>query len=140
MKKILFLLLVLATFCLSGCSWFDRPANVEILGYATVQNDAGLLFVEVNGTKYAPAFIYTNQTDPRTGKESMRPVEGLRVTCFTMRGSSTVEFIAGEHNKAYLEQYFLENYTLLFFLIVLIAIWSFGMVISQKKAQKKKGF
>ena len=77
------LLLVLTSFYISSCSWFDNSANVKIVGYSNIQNDAGLFVVEVDGIKYAPDLIYTNESTI-AGKRTTPPAESMRITCFTM--------------------------------------------------------
>ena len=109
MKKFLFL--ILAVFSLAGCSWFDRPANIEIIGTGIIQNDAGLLVVTIDSTKYAPNRIHTNASADDF-KTLMMPVEGMTVTAFKMHHKPEVHFIAGHHNKEYLDEYFFRNNTL----------------------------
>ena len=122
MKKFIFLWLVLTSFCLCGCSWFDHPANVEIIGVGTVRSDAGLLVVQIDSVKYAPVKVYTNSST-RDGKTSMRPVEGMSVTAFKMHNEPQINFIAGDCNKAYLEEYFSENHTIGFIVVLLCFVW-----------------
>lgn len=138
MKKFTAFLLVITSICLCGCSWFDRPANVEVLGLSTVQNDHGLLVIEVNSQKYAPYLIYKGISNHRANKEKMSPVGGMRVTCFTMHGNPNVEFIAGEYDQASLEKYFCENYTVLVIAGILLAIWSFLWIAFFGIKPKKK--
>ena len=146
MKKIAFLWLVLASFCFAGCSWFARPANVEVIGVATVQNDHGMLFVQIDSAKYAPFFVYTN-APASYGRTQMPPVEGMPVTAFTIHGEPQVNFIAGNLSQEYLEEYFYENNTPHIFALVLfmtaMLIFCFLAVVAarnqKKQPQKKKG-
>ena len=139
MKKFIFLWLVLTSFCLCGCSWFDHPANVEIIGVGTVRSDAGLLVVQIDSVKYAPVKVYTNSST-RDGKTSMRPVEGMSVTAFKMHNEPQINFIAGDCNKAYLEEYFSENHTIGFIvlcLVVLYIVFLFWLGYPLRSASKK---
>jgi len=99
------------SFCLVSCSWFDRPANVEIIGVGIVRSDAGLLVVEIDSTKYAPDWVYAGFSEKYYFKSFIPPIEGMPVTAFTMHDKPEVTFIAGERDKAYLEEYFFENHT-----------------------------
>jgi len=139
MKKFIFLWLVLTSVCLCGCSWLNHPANVEIIGISNIQNDGGTLFVEVNSEKYVPHHVYTGMGNPRTGKEKMFPVEGMKVTCFTTHSKSTVLFIAGEYTRDQLEVYFKENYSLLLLFFFIIFTVLILMLILSIAPQKKKG-
>lgn len=142
MKRITFLLLVITSMCLCGCSWFDRPANVEVLGLSSVQNDHGLLVIEINSQKYAPYLIYKGISNPRANKEKMSPIGGMRVTCFTMHGNPNIEFIAGEYDQASLEKYFCENYTFMavsgVLCILILILWLITTAASKRKKAKKK--
>lgn len=139
MKKIfMILLLVPASLWISSCS---NPANVKIVGFGNVQNDAGLYVVEVNNVKYAPDRIYTGMSNTRFGKETMPPVEGMKVTCFTMNLEPAVYFIAGEYEEAYLEEYFTKDFTVLIifcFVLFLFCIVLLILGISSKKSSAKK--
>jgi len=110
MKKIICLWLVLTSFCLSGCSYFDRPANVEVIGVGIVQYNLGRFFVEIDSTEYTPNLIY-NDVDEHYFKSCMHPVEGMIVTAFTMHNTLKINFITGKRDKAYLDEYFFENHT-----------------------------
>ena len=112
MKKIFtFFSLVLTSLLLVGCSWFESPANVQLLGVGTIENDNGLLVVEIDSTKYAPDAVYAN-VSTRDGKVKMHPVEGMSVTAFKVRNNPQVKFIVGNLDREYLEEYFTANYTL----------------------------
>ncbi|MBO4285420.1 MAG: hypothetical protein J5895_04230 [Alphaproteobacteria bacterium] len=144
MKKIL--LLVLTSLCLIGCSQFDRPANVEIIGVGTVRSDAGLLVVEIDSVKYAPDWIYAGFSEKYYFKSWIPPIEGMPVTAFTMHNKPQVTFIAGERDKAYLEEYFFENHTAdavaMALFIIAWGIFIFLAIVAwknQKNKTKKKG-
>ena len=138
------LLFFLTSLMLLGCK---DSANVKIVGYSNVQNDTGLLVVKVNGVKYAPDCIFTNMGNSRTGKETMRPVEGMTVTCFTMHSEPTVYFIAGEYDEEHIEEYFFGDQTgsvvaLVLFIIAWI-IFIFLAIVALKNQRnettEKKG-
>ena len=130
MKKfIIFMLLLAASFSLTGCKWFDDPANVKKVGTGYIQSDNGLLIVEVNGQKYAPERIYTGSRT-RDGATSMEPVVGMEVTVFFREAYRDPQFIAGNKTEEYLEEFFTRNFTfvfgvgVLFFIMILWAIFS----------------
>ncbi len=117
---------MLVSVLLTGCSWFESPANVKLIGTGYIQYEEGIYFVKIDSMKYVPSSIYTNRSNNRGAKGTMAPVDGMLVTLFTMKEETDVKFVAGNHSKEYLEEYFTSNYTfcilvfsVLFFLIVL---------------------
>lgn len=100
-KYFLFLMLVIASMVFVCKEYHEIPANAEIIGTEYVKYDKGLPVIELDSTKYAPTEIYTNN-----GLFTMRPVEGMAVTCFRIYDSPKVNFIAGKHSQEYLEEYF----------------------------------
>lgn len=121
MKKFLiFMVLVMTSLCITSCSWFDNPAEAKRVGCGHIQNDRGLLIVEIDGVKYAPTSIYTGKST-RDGKTTIDPIEGMEVTVFYAYGEYKPKFIAGNRSEEYLEDYFSGNSTLaVVFLIVII--------------------
>lgn len=125
MKRfIIFITLVLAVFSFTSCSWFDAPANARRVGSGFVQADKGLLFVEIDGTKYSPDYIYTGSAT-RDGLTRMEPVIGMQVTVFYMFEQTTPTFIAGDRTEEYLEKSFSENYT--FWVIIGLVFVAFSI-------------
>ncbi len=124
MKRcIIFIILVLAIFSITSCSWFDAPANAKKIGCGYIQNDSGMLFVEIDGTKYSPDYIYTGNST-RDGLTRMEPVTGMQVTVFYVFEQTTPTFIAGDRTEEYLEKHFSENYTfLVIFGLVFVAFF-----------------
>lgn len=118
MKNFLFLYCLGLCISLTSCSWFDNPANAEYIGSGYIRNDRGIYYVEINSIRYSPHRIYTNSSS-RDGKNTMAPVEGMKVTCFRLHGNPKIEFIAGEHSEEYLDDYFTTNAT---FVVVLLVI------------------
>ena len=126
MKKILIIIsLVIASLCFSGCSLFINPANAKKVGCGYVQNDGGLLIVEIDGTKYHPQEVYTGQSHIRSGKGRMEPVLGMQITVFYLRDEKNPSFIAGDQSEERLEEYFTSNSVL----GTLIMICCFGLLL-----------
>ena len=104
MKKLflIFMTSILTLTSLTSCSWLDTPANAKRIGSGYVQQENNALFVEVDGVKYSPSYIYTNGPSK---KETTPPTEGMLVTLFTTHDTQTVKFIAGDLSQEYLEEY-----------------------------------
>lgn len=142
-KKILLLtMLTCICFSFSSCNWFiDRP-EAKRIGCSHIQYDRGIYFVEIDSVKYTPMSIYTNQSSMRVGRLSMKPVDGMLVTAFTLDGNNKVEFIAGDLDEKYLEDYFENNHshffnfliTTMFVMIILAAV----VYYQEKKENLKK--
>lgn len=120
-KTFMLLMLVCLSFCLTGCRWFENPANAERIGSGYIQYDKGLYYVEIDSVRYSPDRIYTNSSS-RDGKNMMDPVNGMEVTCFRIHGKSHVEFIAGNQTEEYLEDYFTTNSTAIVVLCVILVL------------------
>lgn len=107
---LVFMLLMFVGLCTTSCKQFETPAEADVIGVGYIQYDGGFYFVEIDSVKYAPTYVYTN-SNSRDGKNTMKAVEGMLVTCFQLNGNSNVEFIAGIHEQEYLEEYFTTNST-----------------------------
>ena len=143
MKKIICFLLVLTSLCLTGCSWFKRPADIEIIGVGIIQNDNGLLFIEMGSEKYTPNYVYAVNY---AAAENFRidPFEGLIVTTYTYADNpSKVNFIAGRQNKEYIEECLFNEYKYKFILIsfsifCLLFVLGTLIVLKPRKNHSKK--
>ena len=138
MKNLIFVVLVCFSMLFTSCRWFDSPANAKRIGAGYVKYDKGIYVVEIDSIRYVPDYVYTNEST-RDGKTTMQPVDGMLLTCFTMKNSNKVCFIAGDRSEEYLEEYFTTNSTMLVFFIFLI----FGCVIyafvSSLHSEREKG-
>jgi len=130
MKKFLFLCCLGLCISLTSCSWFDNPANAEYIGSGYIRLDKGLYYVEINSIRYSTERIYTNSSS-RDGKNMMSPVEGMKVTCFRLHGNPKIEFIAGEHSKEYLENYFTTNSTFIVIIAVIMLLCIVGITFAK---------
>ena len=129
--------LVVASFAFASCSWLDDPADVEVVGMGYVQNDSGLMVVEIDEVKYAPTHIYTNSRT-RDGATRMDAVEGMQVTVFYVSGSKNPQFIAGDQTKEYLDEYFADNYTFPVLFFILILLFGASVVFGERENPKEK--
>ena len=109
MKRIflIFIVLVCKSFIMVSCSCFDNPANAERIGDGYIQYNEGIYFVEVDNVKYTSTSVYTDTIGDI--KTSIKPIEGMIVTCFRLHGDPEVNFIVGIHSEEYLEEYFTTN-------------------------------
>ena len=138
MKKFLiFMLLVMASFAFTSCSWLDDPADTKIVGVGQIQNDCGLMIVDIDGVKYAPTRIYTNSRT-RDGATRMDAIEGMEVTVFYVNGNKDPRFIAGEQTKEYLDEYFSDNYTFPVLFFILILLFGASIVFGERENPKEK--
>lgn len=124
MKKILiFLLCVVLALLFVGCSAFDSaPINPKILGVEHIQQERGLIFVEIDSVRYSVTSVFTGKTYPRIGGyETVEPVDGMLVTVanFGSHEYAGMQFMLGEWNEAQIEDVFRRNYT---FGVVLLAM------------------
>ncbi len=124
MKKFLiFLLCVVLALLFVGCSAFDSaPINPKILGVEYIQQERGLIFVEIDSMRYPVTSVFTGETYPRVGGfETIEPVDGMLVTVANFGGREYVgvQFMQGEWNEAQIEDVFRRNYT---FGVVLLAM------------------
>ena len=112
---LILLTLLLSLTVFTSCSCFDNPANAKRLGSGYVQQENNALFVEVDGVKYSPLYVYTNGPSK---KETTPPTEGMIVTLFTTHDTQTVMFIAGDLSEEYLEEYFTTNSTFAWLMLI----------------------
>lgn len=105
-----FILLALMCLCITSCAELKKPADAEVIGSGHIQHSNGVYFVEIDSTIYPLEYMYTNSYHS-TGKDTMKAVEGMVVTCFRLHGNSKVEFIIGTLSQEYLEEYFTEDTT-----------------------------
>ena len=117
MKKLflIFMTLILTLTSLTSCSWLDTPANAKRIGSGLIKQENNTLFVEVDGVKYSPSYIYTNGP---SSKETTSPSVGMEVTLFTTHDTQTVMFIAGDLSEEYLEEYFTTNSTFAWLMLI----------------------
>ncbi len=113
MKKffLFFMIFALCSALFTSCSKLDNPANAKRIGSGYIEKENNICFVEVDGIRYSPISVYTNNPGP---KESKAPIVGEQVTIFTLYEGQTVEFIAGDLSEEYLEEYFTSNTTFAF--------------------------
>ncbi|MBR1825936.1 MAG: hypothetical protein IJ770_05050 [Alphaproteobacteria bacterium] len=148
MKKVLIILLcILAALLFVGCSWFDStPVEPEILGVEHIVQDRGLMYVEIDSTRYPVKRIFTGETHPRVGSDvKIPPVDGMLVTVVNMTGKNSdyqgIQFMLGEWNEAQIEQAFRRNYTLAVVALGVILLCVIGLIVSSfiaDEQQRKK--
>lgn len=81
--------------------------KIEMVGEGCFQNDAGILYVEVNSQKYVPNDILYVSDFSKSYSNTIGPIEGMKVTCFKLNGE--INFIAGSVSLGELEQHFSEQ-------------------------------
>ena len=137
MKKFLiFMVLVMTSLCITSCSWFDNPAEAKRVGCGHIQNDRGLLIVEIDGVKYAPTSIYTGKST-RDGKTTVGPVDGMEVTVFYAYGQNSPMYIVGNQTEEYLEEYFSGNYTMAVIFFTIIVLFIISVFIDSRPSRRK---
>lgn len=133
MKRFLFFIMVLfISFGTTSCECFEDVPDIKKVGIGYIQDDSGLMFVEIDGVKYHPQSIYTDRIN-RAGKGNMSPVKGMEVTVFYTDESSEPQFIAGDKSVEYLENFFTENYTIVVIFVTLFVISMLIMAIPTEK-------
>ena len=130
---LILLTLLLSLTVFTSCSCSDNPVNVKHLGSGYVQQENNALFVEVDGVKYYPLYVYTNFLSKT---ERTPPTEGMLVTLFTTHDTQRVKFIAGDLSEEYLEEYFTTNlksiWSMLITYFACVAVLIFLGVINAK--------
>jgi len=136
-KVFIFMVLVCASFLLSGCDscWnsfkdrWDRPAEAKRIGYGCVQYDKGVYFVEIDSVRYAPTNFYAKGSNALF---LLEPEESLKVTCFCLHGDNEIICILGDCSEEFLNELFYADLTpvALIFLIptIVVAILVFGLI------------
>ncbi|MBO7556171.1 MAG: hypothetical protein J6T72_02095 [Alphaproteobacteria bacterium] len=137
MKRIIFVLAILATF-FTGCSWFDsKPINPKIIGVSYLQYDArlGNHYCVVDSTRYIVSEVTIPDKSSRSSSapQQMAAVEGMKITIFTTQYRSGVQAVAGEQTEAQIEEIYKENYTFNIVFWGLIIIWFILLILSKIK-------
>ena len=122
---------------LTSCSWLIDPASARRIGIGHVQYSQGGYFVNVGSDTYNISSVYTGKTG-RDGRQIMKPVEGLVVTCFTLHDEDKVHFIVGNVAEETLEEYFTSNPVFAFSLVVIIVVCVAIMVFCETGPKKRR--
>ncbi len=136
MKKLflIFMTLILTLTSLTSCSWLDTPANAKRIGSGLIKQENNTLFVEIDGIRYSPSYIYTNGP---SSKETTSPSVGMEVTLFTLYNKPTIEFISGNLSTEYLEQYFTINATIPYILAGTMILCVFVILFLDSSPKRK---
>lgn len=134
------LIAIIITLLLIGCSWFGTaPIEPKIIGTTNLQQEKGLIFAEIDSTRYAPVTIYTGKKEGRDGiKATVEPTAGMLVTVFTSKKHPHPVFFAGQVSEEKIEQFYYENYSLIVALLscfFLVAIFFKSSPKQQKESQ-----
>ena len=105
MKRFIFMLLVSVSMLFTGCDWFHIPTNAKRIGTGYIQNDNDTYFVEIDSVRYVSNYVFADTTT-RNNIATMKPEEGMLVTCFTISKSDKEGFIVGDKSVEYLNEYF----------------------------------
>lgn len=136
MKKIIMFMLL--AISLAGCSCFDSDPKITIIGYGQIQNDRGLLFVEIDSMRYAVNRVHTGE-HTRDGEISINATDGAYVTCFKRDDALKPEFVLGHLSLKEVQTLCHRNYTgtalflfLAIFVLVLATTLNFANNIAEK--------
>ena len=129
---LIFMTLFLASAILVGCESFDNPANAKRIGSGYIKKDGNICYVEVDGFRYSPTYVYT--INP-IKKEFSLPPEGTEVTLFTMFDTPTIEFIVGNVSEEELNEYFTSNSTIAWIFLGVFIISIPILFITEPKAK-----
>ena len=101
------MLICLSCSITSCCQQANKPADVivERIGSGHIHLDGDVLFVEIDATRYASDEIYTGKIKDEE-METINPVDGMLITCFSLSSADEVLFVIGDRNQEYLEKHF----------------------------------
>ena len=99
MKKLLYLLAVLAVIVFNACK--SEPIAPNIIGTGIVHEDqkTGHFYVPIGSMTYTIDHIYSSSYRPDDGPVKMAPREGLEVTIFTTPDNDNVRAVIGKQNE-----------------------------------------
>ena len=127
MKKIivLLLILILGLIC-AGCSSENTPKiSPEVLGYAVLQQEDSLFYVDIDTVHYPVTSLLIKATlqEPPVRTQALKAHVGSDITCFTTPNWKETQFLQGKFTESQIEDLYHQESLSGSTLVKIIAFW-----------------